>query len=805
MHDITTLAHAHPHAVPVVAASSSSPRQHLAASTSATTAPAEQPSPSPESQALSTSSAAAGAAAARPFRSKKIRPCDACRKRKNRCAITSEGGACVECRQTNRPCTFNLPPPTRPKKDLVAPTSTTSSSAFFPPVSDTPSFHTSPQDVDSRITAATTATLCAHKRPGEVAPVEPASKRVRASPSSSSYPRLASLDRDLPPGVEPCAVTATLTDDLLSHETVGTSRQISSDRNRSQFILFHAVPPHRVASADREATLLRRIRSFLSSIVPPPSEDALIEHYLANIHPALPVLPISSSHSIDSLPPTLRAVILVDSLASFPQHKAASVYAWRMLKEEHVGERALDQPKLSGLATAILELDTTLDQRGDYGLLAKAIAHAQLLGLHVDGRRWALPAWEKSLRDRIWWSLRVHDAWASFLNSRPSHVQLGNTNVPLLSFPTPSDDVESYVGSVAFQYSCRLAVIVARLQAEVSTLDKYGSPTRADSCDQLEHELNTMKEGARPFLDMSPRPVGMDSFLFSLLALRCMVRRISIEVRIGLGNTFAPDGSTVLIFGELVDFFSHLGEASFGSTQPWSPYTSHILSSVLSSLIRLSLAAISSHSTSPSTADSHAPPRRLSTPPPSSFAAVHLLSRLSYLIHHARTDYAWTLADAALARASSVADRLTSAMQADAASDDYGEVIAALRRDMSHEPGSAPTTTAAETAASVDQLSSSSASFEALNALATVAERPEGPPSAELVGRPVGGLASLEPTLTFFAGGVGSGSGTSMGVEGLGVEEELDLPELEAWLNVLDRAPAWGVWGSPPGGGATAW
>lgn len=127
----------------------------------------------------------------------------------------------------------------------------------------------------------------------------------------------------------------------------------------------------RVASADREATLLRRIRSFLSTIVPAPSEDALIEHYLANIHPALPVLPISSSHSIDSLPPTLRAVILVDSLASFPQHKAASVYAWRMLKEEHVGERALDQPKLSGLATAVLELGTTLDQRGDYGLLAR--------------------------------------------------------------------------------------------------------------------------------------------------------------------------------------------------------------------------------------------------------------------------------------------------------------------------------------------------------------------------------------------------------------------------------------------------
>jgi len=85
----------------------------------------------------------------------------------------------------------------------------------------------------------------------------------------------------------------------------------------------------------------------------------------------MPILPVSSAHSIDSLPPTLRAVVLVEALSSFPQHKPASVYAWRLLKEERVGERALDRPKLSGLATAVVELGTTLDQRGDYGLLAK--------------------------------------------------------------------------------------------------------------------------------------------------------------------------------------------------------------------------------------------------------------------------------------------------------------------------------------------------------------------------------------------------------------------------------------------------
>lgn len=98
---------------------------------------------------------------------------------------------------------------------------------------------------------------------------------------------------------------------------------------------------------------------------------------------------------------------------------------------------------------------------------------------------------------------------ASFLNSRPSHIQAGNTNVPLRPFPAPSDSVESYTGSIAFAYSCRLAVIVARLQAEVSTLDKYGAASRAESCDHLEQELNAMRDGAKPFLETTPRPVGM--------------------------------------------------------------------------------------------------------------------------------------------------------------------------------------------------------------------------------------------------------------------------------------------------------
>lgn len=127
----------------------------------------------------------------------------------------------------------------------------------------------------------------------------------------------------------------------------------------------------RVLSSDFEFTVLRRIRSFLSAAVPSLSEDALLEHYLRHLHPVMPLLPISPQHTLDSIPPSLRAIITVESLSSFPEHRAAGVHAWRLIKEEKVGDRMLEQPRLSSLATAALELSTTLDPRGDYGLLAK--------------------------------------------------------------------------------------------------------------------------------------------------------------------------------------------------------------------------------------------------------------------------------------------------------------------------------------------------------------------------------------------------------------------------------------------------
>ena len=77
-----------------------------------------------------------------------------------------------------------------------------------------------------------------------------------------------------------------------------------------------------------------------------------------------------------------------------------------------------------------------------------------------------------------------------------------------------------------------------------------------------------MKEGLKDHYEMaSSRPPGMDSVLFLLLALRCMVRRIGIEIRIGIGASFAPDHPTLSVFAELVEFVESLSGPSFDANQ----------------------------------------------------------------------------------------------------------------------------------------------------------------------------------------------------------------------------------------------
>ncbi|GAA5894950.1 Zn(II)2Cys6 transcription factor [Sporobolomyces salmoneus] len=572
---------------------------------------------------------------ARPLRSKKQRPCDRCRQRKSRCAIETFGKPCTECLQTGNACTFLLPPPVRPKKEAV------------PSILDAP-----PPPIpliSPRLVVAPSPSPTAAVTGGDTFTQERPSKRPRLEGSGDS-----SLDQDLPSDVEYSVLTATLTDDLLTtHDGVGPPRKLVSSRGHSTFITFSRKPSYRSTSHDLEESTLSQIRSFVDFATRGRDTRELVDRYYSRFLTAYPVL--STTTPFDDLPPGLRAFVLVESIATSPEFRLAGLEARRMLKAVHLANRMLESTaKLSSISAALLELNMNLDPRGDFLLLSKTIAHAQLLGLHIDCQGSSIPDAEKELRTRLWWTLRIHDAWSSFLNSRPSHLQHGNTSVLLPRFATDT----SHLDDIAFGCACRLGTVVARLQQEVSILDRYGSSQRIESCDSIETDLNTMKEGLKEYYEMTEeRPPGLDAVLFLILALRCMVRRISIEIRIGIGSSFNPDQSTLSIFSELVLFIEHLASTAPHLAYDWLGYSSHVFSSVLSSLVRLSL-AYTANAPDPSRSSSSSPVTLLAT----------LVRSLTQISPH------FDLVNSALERASNVITRLTAA-----SSSDFDAVISALR------------------------------------------------------------------------------------------------------------------------------
>lgn len=166
---------------------------------------------------------------ARPFRSRKQRPCDACRKKKSRCAILQHGSPCVECQQTGRLCTFIEQPAERKPRDKVA----------------------SPSENGSQ------AVLSVNPLEGsETASIRPPAKRRRTQAPPINSDGLTSLEHRTDDLSEPCAITALLTDDLLpvkssaEGETKQSSShiQISSDSNKPVFFILQPKPACRCYS-----------------------------------------------------------------------------------------------------------------------------------------------------------------------------------------------------------------------------------------------------------------------------------------------------------------------------------------------------------------------------------------------------------------------------------------------------------------------------------------------------------------------------------------------------------------------------
>nr|GAT47885.1 predicted protein [Mycena chlorophos] len=603
----------------------------------------------------------------RPFRSRRQRPCDSCRKAKSRCAIPQAGPPCLECLQTGKKCTFEESPPERKKQPK--PASPVPGPSSVPLDAPPPKLKRarSPDDGSAALQALSYA---ASKE-----------KRLRTGDAEPL-----SLDLSIGEGLDPHAITTLLTDDLLPigtrqagpHDAPLTDayiRQISSQKPHGQYIIFKKRKPHpnQQSGSSKELAIFRLCSALLDP--PPPDEATLMEIYFQFSNSAFPLVYVPpDDHHVEQSSKLCLAAL------NHSRPYRASRLAIRTILESSQDNHGPEATRLTSVSAALLELSArpVQDVEVNYMLLARTIATAQLLGLHINPASWAIPAWEKELRQCLWWALRIHDAWMSFLNSRPSHIQADNHSTPLpenlvyvptTQAPIPNSDGRS---PQSFIMLCRLSVLCSRLQVQVCTLaSSVLEPSeRLAKVKALEDETQLLlAEARRDDMDRSLSS-GVPSLMTCLLGFRCMLRRISIELSIGLGSPFTPDPATLEMYAEAVDYVCSLDTRAFDGF--WLNYVGHILSSLTSSLIRLSLATSAQVST-PLT------PQRTSVTIQASSRIMPLmmLSRLQRALQAARIVH-WDLAEAALLRAESVVGYLRP-------SGEYTSIISALEGKYEHE------------------------------------------------------------------------------------------------------------------------
>lgn len=159
-----------------------------------------------------------------------------------------------------------------------------------------------------------------------------------------------------------------------------------------------------------------------------------------------PELPIISRHRTDLLTSNPS-----DGFAGFPVVLLAAIYActfpfcvhdtslqlstafegtpvealWSLVYE--LITENMHRPKLAVVQAAVLYMhkppkgrtQALADGPKVWSFWASIVGLAHSLGLHLECRRWGIPAWEKRLRRRLWWAIYLEDTWRSFLSGRP--------------------------------------------------------------------------------------------------------------------------------------------------------------------------------------------------------------------------------------------------------------------------------------------------------------------------------------------------------------------------------------------------
>lgn len=343
----------------------------------------------------------------RKYKSRKERPCDACRRRKVCCIREPGDEACSLCRMQQTVCQYDQGPTPRRRRPPGAPR--LSRSSAYTPTRSSGNPATPSPSIASR-----------SHLPSEVAP--PA-----AGEWISQY---VGLSGDQDPFV------------LRHCNFNGSNYYKSGDWACLRVRTDGAFPSHftLVPASHLDARPPHYPSSDLLNAAYPLHHD-LLATYFEIIHTSYPILDPSRFIKGNKIDTPLLATMyslarpFCPSAQTMPHEipDAINSYVFQALPIE------VRSPRLETIEAALLFIHrhtvihrapTTPGLYAEIGLLAGMCFDA---GINIDPTRWDLSQADRSRRKRLWWALHIHDKWAALGLGRPSYLHEDDCNVPLLT------------------------------------------------------------------------------------------------------------------------------------------------------------------------------------------------------------------------------------------------------------------------------------------------------------------------------------------------------------------------------------
>ncbi|KAG9233883.1 fungal-specific transcription factor domain-containing protein [Amylocarpus encephaloides] len=373
------------------------------------------------------------------IRSRRDRPCDACRRRKSRCVVNEGQTSCVLCQFHIQDCTFVQSPQPRKRKLNTEGKEESVAKRRSPDRDDRR--RGPPESISS--TGATNSLIEDMANIGG-----PIQLKRTLGLQNDRYSQYIGPTTDFEPSLIDLSPFDPQDESLLSR---GTLRKVSDLET------FLMLPDYNTPGHEHEVDDVDAIENIVS-----PHGPALLELYFRIIHPNFPILQkavffekYNRSYQEFS-PPILAAVYILainwwdhsDELANLPKPDLREL---ERLARVTLAD-CMYRPKLSTVQAGLL-----LSQRpeGDqWAPTAQLVAIGQELGLHLDCSGWKIPPWERGLRKRLAWALYMQDKWGSLVHGRPSHIFTSNWAVQPLSehdFPDVEFDEGDSIGSAEYE------------------------------------------------------------------------------------------------------------------------------------------------------------------------------------------------------------------------------------------------------------------------------------------------------------------------------------------------------------------